>query len=209
MISLKIKRAVFFTALSIVFFLPTSLFSGYIYEGDRIINEKTLKKLEEMGNELFKKTGVSIVIVAKNHLTQDEFLSIKNRYLKSLKPPYVLWIFSKKYMDRDNLGINKMFSSPDMKEKFDEDSLFSPWGGTFTKVLTLRSKTDTTSAAFLNGFADLTDMIAESYGITLDSSIGSETKTVVNIFRIIFYASILYFLIRYIKIKYIKREKSG
>jgi len=155
-----------FAALIISIFFTTSLQANYAYEGDGYIGDKALKKLEEMGTELFQKTGVSTVIVAKEHLDQKQFLEIKDRYLKELKNPYVLWIFSKKYMDRENIGINQMFSSDDVKDKFDKDSLFSPWGGSFAKILTVhKSKSDQTPAAFLNGYADLTDMIADSYGI--------------------------------------------
>ncbi|MCH9813684.1 MAG: hypothetical protein K0U47_07035 [Epsilonproteobacteria bacterium] len=199
------KAALLFTTL---FFFNNSLYAEFTYEGDSLIGEKALKKLDEMGNELYQKTGVSTVIVAKSHLTKEEFLEVKNRYLKTLKNPYVLWIFSKSYMDRTNVGINQMFSSADVKDKFDEDSLFSPWGGTFTKVLTVhKSKSDPTAAAFLNGYGDLTDMIAESYGIKLDSSIGNETKTTINVARILFYVVTLFFFIYYIKVKYFNKEK--
>jgi len=201
-----IKAAFAALILSIIF--TTSLQADYSYEGDGYIAEKAQNKLEEMGTELFQKTGVSTVIVAKDHLDQKQFLEIKDRYLKELKSPYVLWIFSKKYMDRENIGINQLFSSPDMKGRYDENSLFSPWGGTFTKVLTVhKSKSDPTAAAFLNGYGDLTDMIAKSYGVKLDSSIGSETKTTINIVRIIFYLILAFFFVWYLQVKFSKGSK--
>jgi len=202
-----IKAAFAALILSIIF--TTSLQASYTYQGDGYIGDKALNKLEEMGTELFQKTGVSTVIVAKEHLDQKQFLEIKDRYLKELKNPYVLWIFSKKYMDRENIGINQLFSSPDMKDKYDEDSMFSPFGGTFSKILTVhKSKSDPTAAAFLNGYADLTDMIAESYGITLESSIGSETKTTINIVRVIFYLVMAFFLLWFLQVKFSKGSKS-
>jgi hypothetical protein len=201
-----IKAAFAALILSIIF--TTSIQANYSYEGDGYIGDKALKKLEEMGNELFQKTGVSTVIIAKDHLDQKQFLEIKDRYLKELKNPYVLWIFSKKYMDRENIGINQMFSSDDVKDKFDQDSLFSPWGGSFSKILTVhKSKSDQTPAAFLNGYADLTDMIADSYGIKLESSIGSETKTTINIARIIFYLVLAFFFVWYLQVKFSKGKR--
>ncbi len=208
MITLQTIKAAF-AALILSIIFTTSLQANYSYEGDDYIGDKALKKLEEMGTELFQKTGVSTVIVAKEHLDQKEFLEIKDRYLKELKDPYVLWIFSKKYLDRENIGINQLFSSPDMKDKYDENSMFSPFGGTFAKILTVhKSKSDPTAAAFLNGYADLTDMIAESYGITLESSIGSETKTTINIVRVIFYLIIAFFLLWFLQVKFSKGNKS-
>lgn len=201
------KNRAVFTALFTLLLIPGFLFASYTFEGDKLINERTMKKMEEMGTELFQKTGVSTVVVAKEHLSKEEFLEIKNRYINSLQSPYVLWIFSKTYMDKDNIGINQMFHSKDLDGKFDQDSLFSPFGGTFTKVLTLHSKTDTTSAAFLNGFADLTDMIAASYGFELNSSIGNTNRNIVDFTRLIFYGTILFFLGWYVYAKFIKRKE--
>jgi len=202
------KRGAFWALLfTILLLTPTASFSNFIYEGDHIINDKTITKMKEIGDELYKKTGVSIVLIAKKHLSKDEFLETKNRYLKELKDPYVLWIFSKTYMDRKDFGINKMFNSPDLDGKFDKNSLFSPFRGSFTKLIVIKkSKSDPTSAAFLNGYADLTDMLADSYSVKLNSSLGHESHTFMNIMRILFYLTLLYFLGLYVKVKFFKKD---
>ncbi len=208
MIIIRQKRGAFTALLLLLLILfPSSAFSDFIYEGDKLINDKTIEKMKEIGDELYKKTGVTIALVTKKHLTKDEFIKIKDRYLKELKAPYVLWIFSKTYEDREDFGINQMFNSPDLEGKFDKDSLFSPFTGTFTKLIVIKkSKTDPTSAAFLNGYADLTDMIANSYGITLKSSIGHESHTFMNILRVLFYLLLLYFTWLYLKKRFFKKE---
>ena len=163
--------------------------------------------MKEMGDELFTKTGVSTVIVAKEYLDKKGFLRIKNNYLKELKAPYVLWIFSKKYADREGVGINQMFSSDDLKGKFDKDSLFSPFGGSFTKLIVIqKSKVDPTGAAFLNGYADLVDMLADSYGVKLKSSIGSETRETMDIARVVMYLTFLFIALWIIKVKFFKKD---
>ncbi len=201
--SLLKKRAAFLAALlslTLLFPVTLSATSGFIFEGDQIITDPTLQKIREIGEELYQKTGVSTVLVARNHLGKEEFLEIKNRYLKELEPPYVLWIFSKTYMDRKDIGLNQMFNSPDLNGKFDKSSLFSPFHGTFTKLLVIqKSKVDPTSAAFLNGYADLADMLAKSYGVTLKSNIGSESRTFINWIRLFFYLILIYFAILYLK----------
>lgn len=197
-------------ALILPLLFVSSLHATVTLEVDEgLIGEKALAKIKEMGDELYTKTGVSTVIVAKEHLDQASFLETKDRYLKTLKNPYLLWIFSKTYEDRTNVGINKLFSSPDLEEKYDEDSLFSPIGGSFTKLIVIqKSDSDPTPAAFLNGYADLSDMVATSYGVTLDSSIGHETETTINIARIVFYIVTLFFFIYYIRVKFFKKEKA-
>jgi hypothetical protein len=185
------KRVAFATLL---IFLGTSLFANglTIDNIDGVILDKTVNKMKEMGDELYQKTKISTIIVAKKHLDKKEFLAIKEKYIAQSQKPYVLWIFSKTYEDRDNIGLNQMFNSKDLDDKFDKDSLFSPFTGTFTKILTVhKSKVDPTSAAFLNGYGDLVDMLANSYGVELKSSIGSGSHTSTNVLRIIFYSVVL------------------
>jgi len=202
----KIK-AVFKTALILSLF-TNSLFASFTYDGNIAINDRTQEKLKEMGDELFEKTGISSVIVAKEYLDKKSFLETKDKYLKELKAPYVLWIFSKKYDVRDTVGINQLMTSDDLKDKYDEDSMFSPFNGTFTKVIVIqKSKSDPTGAAFLNGYADLTDMLAASHGVTLKSSIGSETRTTMNVARVLMYLTFLAMFLWYIKVKFFKKGK--
>jgi hypothetical protein len=202
-------RAVFKTALILSIFISSSLIAGFIVDTDLKINDKTKAKMKEMGDELFSKTGISTAIVAKNSLNKSRFLELKSSYLKELKAPYVLWMFAKNYRDEDSNRtgkLNVLLSSDDLKGKFDESSMFSPFGGSFTKLIVIqKSKSDPTGAAFLNGYADLTDMLASSYGIKLDSSIGNETKTTMDIIRVFFYAVFLFFFLWYIKNKILKK----
>ncbi len=211
MLSPLYKRVAIATLLSLLFVFPlfASDGTGFVYEGDPILTDKTIGKMKEMGDELYKKTGVTTVLVAKKHLSKAEFLEIKDRYLKELKPPYVLWIFSKTYMDRKEIGINQMFNSPDLDGKFDKGSLFSPFSGSFTKLIVIqKSKVDPTSAAFLNGYADLVDMIASSYGVKLDSSLGNESRTFMDWVRVIFYLTLLYFFWLIVRKRFIKKGNS-
>jgi hypothetical protein len=201
-----IKKRVAFATLFILL-LTNSLFSnGFTIDVDKgILLDKAISKMKEMGDELYQKTNISTILVVKNHLDKKEFLSIKERYLTKTKKPYILWIFSKTYADRENIGLNQMFNSKDLDGKFDKDSLFSPWNGTFTKILTVhKSKVDPTSAAFLNGYGDLVDMLAKSYGLKLDSSIGSGSHTSTNVLRFIFYFIVVLTIIVLLRNKFRK-----
>jgi len=205
-----ICKAVLKTVLLLSVIFSTSLFASYSYEGDVNINDKTLAKMKEMGDELFEKTSISTAIVAKEFMDKSGFLEVKDKYLKELKAPYVLWIFAKKYDKRDSVGINQMFSSKDLEGKFDKSSMFSPFGGSFTKLIVIqKSKSDPTAAAFLNGYADLTDMLAESHGVKLDSSIGSETRSTMDIARVLMYLTFFVIFIWYLKVKFFKKEENA
>ncbi len=191
---------------TLILSLSVLLQASFIFDSDLDFPKKTVDKLKEMGDELYEKAHISTVIVAKKHLDQKEFLNIKDSYLKELKDPYILWIFSKTYIDRENIGINQMFNSKDLEDKFDRDSMFSPFFGSFTKLVSIqKSKSDPLPAAFLNGYADLVDMLSKSQGIKLDSSIGNETRVTMDIFRVIFYLVLLFFFGWYLKVKFFKK----
>ncbi len=197
----------FATLLSLLFI--QNLYATVEFDYDVNISKKTEAKMKEMGEELYKKTHISTVIVAKNYMDKKEFLQLKSDYLKKLQAPYILWFFAKKYKDTDSGRVGKLnllFSSDDLKGKYDESSMFSPFSGTFTKLIVIqKSKSDPTSAAFLNGYADLMDMLANSYGIKLKSSIGDETQETMNITRVIIYISFLFFFLWYLKVKFFKK----
>ncbi len=208
---LKVKRIylckrVALTALLLLLFITSPVQSSTVIDYDINLTQKCVHKMKEMGEELYQKSGVSTAIVARESMDKPQFLDLKNRYLHQLKPPYVVWFFTRKYYDNDvkRTGkLNLLISSDDLKGKYDESSMFSPFSGTFMRLITIKkSKTDPTSAAFLNGYGDLTSMLADSYGITLKSGIGNETHTTMDIVRFVVYLTFLFFFLWYIKVKF-------
>jgi hypothetical protein len=198
-------RVVFLTALLLIIFPINSFSSGLILENDGLILDKATKKMQEMGRELYQKSGVTTVIVAKQSMSRDEFLALKNRYMRDLKKKYVIWLFSKATDNSTLVGLNKIFTSSDLKDRLNIDSILGSLftRGSFTSVYVVHnSKVDPTSAAFLNGYADMVDMLASSYNIELDSSIGSQSKTSIDIIRSIFYIIVILAMVVLVRNKF-------
>ena len=194
-------------ALLFLLLYSSNIFANTIVINEDIILDKTVVKLDEMGAEVLAKTGVSIVVIAQKHMDQKMFMEYKTKYAHDLKKHYIVWLYSRTYADKNNIGVNQMFVSDDLKGKFDQGKLFSPWSGAFTKVLTAHSKTDTTSAAYLNGFESILEQLSAAYEVTFDSSIGHEGQTFINIVRFIFYAILVAGGIYYIRIRRRNRER--
>jgi len=201
-------KAAFKAALITIFFSISS-YALVKFDVDVNITKKTQAKMAQMGEELYQKSGISTVIVAKKELDKKEFLRLKNSYLQELKAPYVIWFFAKDYYDNDvkrHGKMNLLISSDDLIGKYDESSMFSPFSGTFTKLIVIKkSKSDPTSAAFLNGYGDLTDMLAKSHGVKLSSSLGDESRETVNVVRVVFYLTVLFFILWYMRVKFFKK----
>lgn len=176
----------------------TSLYANsanpYILFHDGLIDKRAQDKILEIGNEAYKKLGVKIFVDIKENNGINMEKSIEERralmkkyeqsLTKDLKQPYVVLTIvidqlytnilvskSVQGVDRDDVLDNYVI--PLLASK-DKNSLFAK-----------------TSAAVLNGYAQIADSIAATKNIKLESSIGSEGKTASTIWRVFMYSLVL------------------
>lgn len=173
----------------------------FILEGKALIDPRAVKKIDEIGNELYQKTGVNVYIYAKDMYQYADFESMpkKLEFIKKLEAdivsklhdPYVLLSLS-----IEDIHIN-LLNSKELDGALDRDDILDNYiipllaskdkNGVYAKV----------SAAVLNGYAEIADSIAESRGIELASSIGNEGHTFNAVWRVFMYFVILTGLFAY------------
>jgi len=149
---------------------------------ENVIKQSSLDKITEITNELYLKTGVSIVA----HLVADThgIIEYEKNISASLKAPYVLVVFSAKEQKVD------MTVSDDLRNIVNKNEILNTY---IIPILAAQDKNslDTKySAAILNGIAEIADEIAASKGIKLDSSIGSDSRNFMQGLRVLFYGII-------------------
>lgn len=165
--------------------------SKFILEGKKNIDPRAIEKIDTMGSELFLKTGVNVYIYAveryagKKHddiNSKMAFIkSFESNMTKELKDPFVLLTVSV-----EDMHINILYSS-ELEGSFNRDDILDD------NIIPLLASKDKNSiyakisAALLNGYAAITDSVAKSRGLELDSSIGSGGTTVAAIWRIFMY----------------------
>ena len=181
------KHGRFLTVVFCLWLTSSFAFAQVILENENIIGERAAQKMEEMGRELQVKTGVRTHIVAISSLSGTPITIYEENLAKTLLPPYILLTLSKEDHQIDILA------SSDVVTRFDKESVLSPypWSGTIIPLLTTKKGEDKYSAAMLNGYADIVEQVAHSYGVTLESGIGSANKNVLGLIRIGVYSSIL------------------
>lgn len=175
--------------------------SRFILEGKHKIDPRAIEKIDTMGRELFVKTGVSVYIYATERYqnikfdnTQSKMAFIKSfeeNITKNLKAPFALLSVSV-----EDTHINIRYSA-DLKGAIDRDHILDD---NIIPVLASKDKNSLyakMSAALLNGYAAITDSIAESKGIVLKSSIGSAGTTFSAIWRVFMYFVIVTGLLAY------------
>jgi len=188
-----------------IFFSPVLLFAqiNFVLVNDGVMPPKEVDKIEQMGNELYYKTKVPVFVAAVGDLNITRPVDLLNKIKKEYST-YILLYFSVK-----PTAVN-IFTSEDTKKLIDIDQILSPlpWRGTIRPVMSPAfSKSDSVKqeVAIFNGYADIVDQVAESKGIKLTSSIGSESRSSFQIVRTIFYAILAFVILQFI----FKRKKNA
>jgi len=175
--------------------------SKFILSGNQMIDPRAIAKIDEMGNELLSKTGVSVYIYLKEEYSTQKFANRKSKmeFIKSyednitkkLKNPFVLLTAS-----LEDTHINLLIS-PSLRDSVDKDDILDKY---IIPLLASKDKNSMyakVSAAIFNGYAAITDTVAKSRGIELKSSIGSAGTVASTIWRVFMYTIIVIGLILY------------
>lgn len=176
-----------FILFCLFLFLPFYLVANEFVINEGVIEERAAKKIEEMGQELFQKSGIKVYLIAKKSGNGENIIAYEQNFAKNLTPPYALLTL---FLEDQKVDI---YNSPDLNKAFDKESMLSPlpWTGTILPLLTGKKKDVSVSAALLNGYGDIVDQISDSKKITLESSIGSSNKDTLGIFRFFIYGFLL------------------
>lgn len=206
--------------LLVTFFISTlnATQNPYLLSHDGLLDQRAQDKILEIGNEVKSKLQVNLYIhiMENNGINPKEerelrksLMRIKeNKMIEGLESPYAVLAIS-----IDQLYTNVLMSK-ELESILDKDDILNNY------VIPLLASKDKntlfakTSAAVLNGYAQMADSIAASKDIKLVSSIGSEGKTAGTIWRVFMYTLVVTGIVLYAVIilrerKYKKRSQSG
>ncbi len=192
-------------ALALVIVLATSLFSSenFILLNEGILPKKTVDKINEIGNELLQKTGVHTYVAVVQQMDTKKIVDFEKNLSSTLPKPYVLLTLAIKNHKVD------IISSPDVSKRFDKEEILSPlpWKGTIIPILTSHSKNPQAAieAAILNGYAQIAEEIAQSYGKKLKSGLGNTNRNIYYWLRILFYSILALIFLNFIYRRVLKK----
>ena len=195
---------------SLLFFLSQNILaSEFILSDDGLIDPRAQEKINQMGLESKEKLGVNIYLYVKSTYGlgdkikgKDKIIYLKDheaKVLEVLKKPYALMTMSVEEQ-HVNLVVSKS-----LEKIIDKNDILDGY-----VVPLLASKDRNTlyskvSAASLNGYAAIADIIAQEQNIELESSIGSQGKIASTVWRVMMYTLVVIGLLAYIFV--ILREK--
>lgn len=211
--------------LLVLFFLLVSSLNGaninnFILNTGGLLDQRAGEEINTMGNELKTKLGVSVYLDIKGDNGIDPDAPLKDRIasMKQKESDLIATVLKDSNGTKSyailTIAIDQKYAnilySDDLSKIIDKDSILDgyviPLLAAFDKN-TLNSKV---SAAALNGYAQITDVLAQDKGIKLESSIGSEGKVASSIWRVFMYtivvAGIILYFIIVLREKKIKKE---
>jgi hypothetical protein len=186
----------------------SNLSANFILKDELEIHQEFHNQVEIIGKELFEKSGISTYILILKTTNGVSLSEIGKNELAKLPKKSVLFTFTEFERKVD------IVASQEMLALFDKEQILSPlpWSGTVLPILGEKIKQDPRhkySVALFNGYADITEQIANSLNIKLESSVGNANKYVLNTIRAIFYGIIIFALGYIIYRKFFKRDNQS
>ncbi len=223
-------------ALILTFFFQSQLVAEYLYKDEVIFNPSFSEEVENLGAELYQKTGISLRLVMLQELpNSQDILTYEKELIATFNEPTVLLIFSEfnmqvdiavtdkslyEYFDRQQ--VLSLVASPIQafvmaifySDSFDSfKKIAASNGGTIIPLLAGKAKKGNTigkySGAMFNGYADIAEQIAISNNVELENAVGNANKNTIFVLKLLFYGFVFYGIFMYIKRKlYIRRQKN-
>lgn len=221
-------------ALTLSLLFSFNLQAEFLYKDDVIHNEDFEKEIDIIGQELREKTGVSLYVVALRDVennttvesTQDALLqelpdnSILISFVEMSKSVDVVCKPASLYKDFNKAQVLSPF--PTFMAALYMASLYGTWeekkiimsnyGGSIIPILAQKTKNGDTvkkySVALFNGYADISEQVAASRGVTLEHAVGNSNIITRDVLRLIFYGVIFIALGYYVYARYFRRRKT-
>jgi preprotein translocase subunit YajC len=206
-----IKALVRATLLALA--LPLLLNATHILKND-ILKIEAEKLINEMGDELFTKTGINGYVIATNeHFPVGfNFVEYSKKYEKVMSKPYVLFIFASQAKITEEIEmkgrVGLIPSSDEVRSLYNYNNVRDAAVNVVSKKDS-NTDEDKHNIGVLQAFSELADDIAASKSVELTTTIPNDTQTMVWILRIIIYIGAILVLWIYVFRRLYTRMKNG
>jgi len=201
---LNIYRGLF--ALIAILCFSNPLSAKYIVIDEVVKVDGFNEQIEPMGEELSAKTGVNLYMsLVKQTENNQSIIKYQQALIKTLEEPAVLFSFIE-----DSKQVQIYAEDKSLYKLFDREEIMNPlaiWPFFNGRVIPLIGAKapkevepkDQYAVAMYNGYAEISEQIAEAKGVVLDTAVGDTNK---NIYKVIITFMFSLSLITVIKLGY-------
>lgn len=191
-----IKVQVRFALLALL--LPFLLNAAHILKDD-LLRPEASKLIEQMGNELFTKTGMNEYVIATNENFPEKFnlVEYSKKYETNMSKPYVILIFAPNAVITQASGqkgrVALIPSSKAVAVLYNKSDVID---ATIDVVAAKdkNTKEDKFNIGIVQGFSELADQIASSKNVELKTTIPNDTRTIIGYVKILVYIGAFFVL---------------
>ncbi len=184
-----IKVQVRFALLALL--LPLLLNATHILKDD-LLRPEASKLIEQMGEELFSKTGINEYVVATNENFPEKFnlVAYSKRYEANISKPYVMLIFAPNALITQESGqkgrVAVIPSSEALAALYSKRDVMD---ATIDVIAAKdkNTKEDKYNIGIVQGFSELADQIASSKNVKMTTTLPNETRTIIGYVKIVVY----------------------
>ena len=178
--------------------LPLLLNATAILKDD-LLKLEASKLIEQMGDELFLKTGINAYVVATNENFPEKFnlVEYSKKYEANTSKPYVILIFAPNAIITQKSGqkgrVALIPSSDALRKLYNKSDIMD---ATIDVVAfkDKNTKEDKFNIGIVQGFSELADQIATSKNVKLKTTIPNDTRTFIGYLKILVYIGTFFVL---------------
>jgi len=143
------------------------------------------EQIEPMGKELFEKTGIHLYLsLIKETENNQSIIAYQQALIKTLKEPAILFSFIENSKEVQIYADDKsMYEFFDRKQIMDPLAIWPFFNGRVIPIIGARAPKevedkDKYAVAMFNGYAEISEQVAESKGVVLSTAVGDTNKMV-------------------------------
>ncbi len=172
--------------------------NSFVFNDDLLFVEKSSDFVENVSNELFNKTGVSLYVYMATKLKNDSYADFKKQFISTLKIPFVAIV-----LIRDDKKIDIITSNSDL---LDKKKVYWEYMVPLIPQQDSELTPQALSAVVLNGYIESVDLIADNFNVTIEHNVSKDEKGAKMVSQLILYA-MLFSMFAIIALIYIFRNK--
>jgi len=177
-----------------LFALIAILFFSQVLQAEFIVIDEVVKRkafneqIEPMAEELSAKTGINLYMsLVKQTEDNQSIIDYQRALIKTLKEPAVIFSFIENSKQvqiyAEDKSLYKLF---DREEIMDPLAIWPFFNGRVIPIISAKAPKeiepkDKYAVAMYNGFAEISEQIAASKGVTLSTAIGDTNKNVYKV----------------------------
>lgn len=175
-----------FTRVALLALVVTSLSQGNSFIKDELTKPAIKNEINKISDELDKKTGIKIFVIATNDTLPKNLVEYTKQYSSNISKPNIILIFAP---TTKRVGV--VASSPEIQAMYNSSDVKDAFIGVVRDEGDGNTNEDKYSIGIYQSVSELADQIAKAKNVNMTTTIPNDTHYIVNILRVVVWCGAL------------------